>query len=90
MVVNCYFFCSTVGQQYEIRLHRHLENLGVAFKDEECLRRYGYDKTPDIKLDVPVSVNGFIINWIESKALFGEEEAHKWYMKDQYSSYWNR
>lgn len=50
----------------------------------------GYDKTPDIKLDVPVAVNGFIICWIESKAIFGHPKLHEQYMKDQYISYWNR
>lgn len=64
--------------------------LGLAFRDEEHLRKNGYDKTPDCKLEVPVAIDGFVINWIESKALFGDEDAHKDYMKNQYLSYWNR
>lgn len=67
-----------------------MTDLGIAFRDEEYLRKFGYDKTPDFKLEVPIAIDGFIIHWIESKALFGDEDVHKDYMKHQYSSYWNR
>lgn len=80
----------SLGQQYEIELHREVVELGLAFRDEEHLRKYGYDKTPDVKLEVPVAVNGFVINWIESKALFGDADVHQDYMKNQYLCYWNR
>ncbi|GLV43364.1 uncharacterized protein CBL_03907 [Carabus blaptoides fortunei] len=80
----------TMGQQYEVRLQRHLRQLGIPYKDEHGLRKSGYDKTPDVKLDVPVAVNGFLINWIESKALFGSEEVHEAYVAEQYVCYWNR
>ncbi|KAK9751812.1 Protein of unknown function TPD sequence-motif [Popillia japonica] len=81
---------SSIGQQYEILLHKQMTDLGIAFRDEEYLRKFGYDKTPDFKLEVPIAIDGFIIHWIESKALFGDEDVHKDYMKHQYSSYWNR
>ncbi|XP_018331688.1 uncharacterized protein C15orf41 homolog [Agrilus planipennis] len=80
----------SVGQEYELLLERTLKELGLAFRNEEYLRRYGYDKTPDIKMEIPIMIDGVIINWIESKALFGSEELHREYFKNQYFSYWNR
>ncbi|XP_067137204.1 CDAN1-interacting nuclease 1 isoform X1 [Centruroides vittatus] len=79
-----------IGIDYENKLKNDLQILGVAFTDEDELREKGYDKTPDIKLEVPIAVDGHIINWIESKASFGDEENHKTYLKEQYWSYWNR
>lgn len=48
-----------------------------------------HPKTPDVKLDVPISVNGHIINWIDSKATFGDDYVlHD--NKDQFMGYVNR
>ncbi|XP_066257144.1 CDAN1-interacting nuclease 1 [Euwallacea similis] len=80
----------SLGQQYEIRLHKEAVELNLSFRDEEYLRKFGYDKTPDLKLEVPIAIDGFVINWIESKALFANEEVHRDYMNSQYLSYWNR
>lgn len=55
------------------------------------MRNSGYDKTPDVKLDVPFATkDGAIVNWIESKALFGSDEHHENYLQDQLRCYWNR
>ena len=55
------------------------------------MRNSGYDKTPDVLLDVPFATkDGAIVNWIESKALFGSDENHDKYLVDQLNAYWNR
>lgn len=36
------------------------------------------------------AVDGRVVNWIESKALFGDPANHAAYLKDQFWSYWNR
>jgi len=79
-----------IGQDYENKAKRSLERLGLSYQDEYELRSKGYDKTPDIKLDIPFAYNGYVINWIESKALFGDKESHDNYLKTQLWSYWNR
>lgn len=84
-----YFFRS-IGLEYELRLERELRLMSISFSDETILRSRGYDKTPDFKLDVPIAVDGFIVNWVESKALFGDEENHSGYLKEQLMCYWNR
>lgn len=80
----------SIGLEYELRLERELRLMNITFSDENILRARGYDKTPDFKLDVPIAVDGFIVNWIESKALFGDEENHSGYLKEQLLCYWNR
>lgn len=79
-----------IGHEYEVILKEELRKRNIGFEDEDQFRAKGYDKTPDVKLIVPFSVNGIIINWIESKALFGDDEHHTNYLRDQLWSYWNR
>eukprot|EP00112_Aurelia_sp_Birch-Aquarium-sp1_P001616 Seg1174.6 transcript_id=Seg1174.6/GoldUCD/mRNA.D3Y31 product="putative protein C15orf41-like" protein_id=Seg1174.6/GoldUCD/D3Y31 len=79
-----------VGEEYEKKLEEILIEKDIPFLDEEKLRVLGYDKTPDYKLEVPIAVDGHVINWIESKASFGDEESHANYLKDQFWSYTNR
>ncbi|KAJ8299642.1 hypothetical protein KUTeg_023702 [Tegillarca granosa] len=80
----------SIGHEYEFKLKYNLDSHGIPYIGEEQMRARGYDKTPDTKLEVPISVDGHIVNWIESKASFGDEYSNKTYLKDQYWSYWNR
>ena len=43
-----------------------------------------------MKLEVPIAVDGYIVNWIESKASFGDETSHNKYLEEQFWSYTNR
>lgn len=83
-------FCNSIGFEYEIKLETYLGGRNIAYLTEDKLKVQGYDKTPDVKLELPIAVDGFIINWIESKARFGTPSIHKTHLKEQYLSYWNR
>ncbi|XP_052860023.1 CDAN1-interacting nuclease 1 [Anopheles cruzii] len=79
-----------IGEEYEDRMKKLARAAGMVFYDEGDLRRTGYDKTPDLKLAVPFLFRGQVINWIESKASFGDVDSHRRYVKDQLASYGNR
>uniref|UniRef100_A0A182QCF2 CDAN1-interacting nuclease 1 n=1 Tax=Anopheles farauti TaxID=69004 RepID=A0A182QCF2_9DIPT len=79
-----------IGEEYEVRLKKMAREAGMVFYDEGDLRRTGYDKTPDLKMAVPFMYRGHVINWIESKASFGDMDSHKRHVKDQLASYANR
>uniref|UniRef100_M3XHR3 CDAN1-interacting nuclease 1 n=2 Tax=Latimeria chalumnae TaxID=7897 RepID=M3XHR3_LATCH len=79
-----------IGHEHEVLLREMLREKNLSFLDEDQLRAKGYDKTPDIILEVPVAVESHVIHWIESKASFGDECSHRSYLHDQFWSYWNR
>uniref|UniRef100_A0A1A8LBA3 CDAN1-interacting nuclease 1 n=1 Tax=Nothobranchius pienaari TaxID=704102 RepID=A0A1A8LBA3_9TELE len=79
-----------IGQEHEVLLRDKLKEQNLSFLDENQLRTMGYDKTPDIILEVPVAVEGHIVHWIESKASFGDDHSHRTYLNEQFWSYWNR
>ena len=89
-IITSTFKFSFTGYEYEKKAKKELEKLGLSYHDEYELRSKGFDKTPDIKLDIPFAYKGLVINWIESKALFGDEQNHKKYLKDQLLTYYNR
>ncbi|KAM8708585.1 hypothetical protein ACLKA7_015541 [Drosophila subpalustris] len=79
-----------VGEEYEVKLKHLAKEAGIHFYDEQDLRRMGYDKTPDIKMILPFLYKGSVVNWIESKANFGDPKGHKWNIQQQLQSYCNR
>lgn len=79
-----------LGEEYEVKLKKCARDCGISFFDENDLRRTGFDKTPDLKLVLPCLYKGSIVNWIESKALFGDIKTHKKYLDQQLRSYDNR
>lgn len=80
----------TVGLEYEYVLAERLRNAGLAFSTEDSLRDEGKAVTPDVKLLVPIALDGHIVHWIDSKAMFGSEEVHAKYTAEQYQRYVNR
>jgi len=60
------------GRKGEERLQRWLEKHGVGYRTEKDLRGK-FSKTPDALLDEPIIFFGQKIQWIESKANFGDD-----------------
>lgn len=83
-------FRQKIGMEWENFMHGRLKEINVLFYSEVEMRAAGYPKTPDALLAYPVEVNGHIVNWIESKALFSDLPAHQTYLRDQYWPYYNR
>ncbi|XP_017112625.1 CDAN1-interacting nuclease 1 [Drosophila elegans] len=79
-----------LGEEYELKLKTLAKEAGIHFYDEQDLRRMGYDKTPDIKMILPFLYKDSVINWIESKANFGDTKGHKFNIQQQLHSYCNR
>lgn len=80
----------SAGHEYEVILKQKLTSYDIPFHDETYLRSRGYDKTPDVVLQLPIAVKNKVINWMESKALFGDVRCHERYALEQYSTYNNR
>jgi len=80
-----------IGSEYEVQLQLQLRALGVPFVTEERLRTEGVAKTPDIRLLTPIYIDGIDheINWIDSKAMFGDHKMHAAQIKAQFVSYVN-
>ncbi|XP_004226708.2 CDAN1-interacting nuclease 1 [Ciona intestinalis] len=81
---------SLIGSEYEHKLVTHVKELNIPFQTEVDLKKLGFDKTPDIKLEIPFKLKDQVVCWIESKASFGTPEEHMYYVNKQYNSYWNR
>ena len=86
----------SVGKEYEYVLQEQLRNRGIPFESEEDLQLKGVSKTPDVRLLVPIGVHSpetgqwHVINWIDSKAMFGDKETHEQDNLQQAQGYVNR
>jgi hypothetical protein len=75
------------GEMGESLLATWLTERGLTYRSENDLRAEGFTKTPDFLLDEPLDVDGVQVSWIESKALFGDEKEHAYYIKKQFREY---
>ncbi len=73
------------GRVGELIIRDFLESMNIEFKDEKMLR--SAKKTPDFYIEDGLKIEGRIIRWIESKALFGDLRLHRLYSKKQYDQY---
>ena len=78
------------GEEFEYILGEILTNAGVPFLTEDDLRNKGNAKTPDVKLEVPLLIDGHVVQWIDSKAKFGDLSTFKAEAEGQFRSYINR
>jgi hypothetical protein len=78
------------GAAAERKLYAALDAAGVAYWTEAALRRGGFHKTPDARLQVPVAVRGRLVCWVDSKATFGDARGHAAGARDQFAQYVNR
>jgi hypothetical protein len=72
----------------ESLLHEWLDGQDISYRTEEDLRGV-YDKTPDALLNEPMTYNGKKINWVESKASFGDNTEFRFNSKKQLIPYTN-
>jgi len=79
-----------MGQAYERRLNECLAEAKIPFSGEDQLRAEGYARTPDARLLVPIAVNGQLVTWIDSKAMFGDATTHELHRKTQFAGYCRR
>jgi hypothetical protein len=70
----------------EKSLQDWLDGQGITYRTEKDLRG-SFTKTPDALLDKPIMVNGWKVNWIESKASFGDRVEVNKNTKKQLSPY---
>ncbi|MDG6243935.1 MAG: C15orf41 family protein [Methanolobus sp.] len=78
---------SEKGKLGESILAAWLAERGLSYRSEEDLRKEGFTKTPDFLLNENIDVDGAKVSWIESKALFGDEKEHDYYIKKQFREY---
>ncbi|OIR58965.1 MAG: uncharacterized protein A8A55_0234 [Amphiamblys sp. WSBS2006] len=78
------------GNKGEVLLFQELEYQKIPYFTEAMLRAVGEHKTPDSLLQSPILVDGHVVNWIESKYMFGTQVAISIIKRDQLVPYKNR
>lgn len=81
---------NVVGLQYEQLLFDKVKNLRLEYFTEDQLRQTGSYKTPDVLLQVPITVVGRIVNWIDSKAKAADAIVMDQDYEDSIRAYVNR
>lgn len=76
------------GAWGEDKLHEWLDSHNISYRTEKDLRGK-FAKTTDCLLDEPLKVNGWTINWIESKASFGDRTEFNKNVRGQLSQYYD-
>ncbi|KAE8970666.1 hypothetical protein PR003_g26026 [Phytophthora rubi] len=85
-----------MGVEYEYLLLETLRNRQLVFESEDVLREKGLSKTPDVRLLLPIGVKDpksgqlHVVNWIDSKAMFGDRHTHETENASQLQGYVNR
>ncbi|KAG6965104.1 hypothetical protein JG688_00007370 [Phytophthora aleatoria] len=85
-----------MGVEYEYLLLETLRNRQLVFESEDMLREKGLSKTPDVRLLLPIGVKDpksgqlQVVNWIDSKAMFGDRHTHETENASQLQGYVNR
>ncbi|KAK1932063.1 Uncharacterized protein P3T76_012563 [Phytophthora citrophthora] len=85
-----------MGVEYEYLLLETLRNRQLVFESEDMLREKGLSKTPDVRLLLPIGVKDpnsgqiHVVNWIDSKAMFGDRDTHETENASQLQGYVNR
>jgi hypothetical protein len=74
------------GHWGEKKLQDWLDSKSITYRTEKDLRGE-YPKTPDCLLDKPMKINGWKVNWIESKASFGDKIEVRKNVRNQLSPY---
>nr|CAD7259447.1 unnamed protein product [Timema shepardi] len=80
----------SLGYDYETKLYQLAKEADISCRSEDYMRVNGFDKTPDLLLSKPIAIGQHVVNWVESKALFADEELHEIYFSEQYDRYRNR
>eukprot|EP00923_Selenidium_pygospionis_P012439 GHVN01021091.1.p1 GENE.GHVN01021091.1~~GHVN01021091.1.p1 ORF type:complete len:293 (+),score=18.28 GHVN01021091.1:112-990(+) len=78
------------GCKGEWALSKGLEERNIPYFTEAMLLQAGVQKTPDFLLQVPCTIGSHIVNWIESKFMFGDKKVFAQIKNNQLEPYKNR